>query len=70
MALLDKKEKEKKAAIQIYNKKMINYGNIKTKLKNNKEKLDVIKRKNEYMKLLICKLMKEKKQQMKNREIM
>ena len=61
MALLDKKEKEKKAAIQIYNKKMINYGNIKTKLKNNKEKLDVIKRKNEYMKLLICKLMKEKK---------
>ncbi len=61
MTLLEKKEKEKNAAIQLYNKKMINYANIKTKIKNNKEKLDVIRRKNEYMKLLICKLMTDKK---------
>ncbi len=61
MTLLEKKEKEKNAAIQLYNKKMINYANIKKKIKNNKEKLEVIRRKNEYMKLLICKLMIGKK---------
>ena len=61
MALLDKKENERKAVLQIHNQKMINYANIKEKLKDNKEKLDLIRRKNEYMKLLICKLMKEKK---------
>ena len=61
MALLDKKEKERKAVNQIYQQKMNNYSEIKTKIKNNKEKLDVIRRKNEYMKLLICKLMTDKK---------
>ena len=61
MALLDKKEKERKAVNQIYQQKMNNYSEIKTKIKNNKEKLDVIRRKNEYMKLLICKLMMDKK---------
>ena len=61
MALLDKKEKERKAVNQIYQQKMNNYSDIKTKIKNNKEKLDVIRRKNEYMKLLICKLMMDKK---------
>ena len=61
MTLLDKKEKERKAVNQIYQQKMNNYSDIKTKIKNNKEKLDVIRRKNEYMKLLICKLMMDKK---------
>ena len=40
---------------------MINYANLKEKLKDNKEKLDLIRRKNEYMKLLICKLMNDNK---------
>ena len=61
MALLDKKENERKAILQIHNQKMINYANLKEKLKDNKEKLDLIKIKNEYMKLLICKLMNENK---------
>ena len=61
MALLDKKENERKAILQIHNQKMINYANLKEKLKDNKEKLDLIRRKNEYMKLLICKLMNENK---------
>ena len=61
MTLLDKKENERKAVNQIYQQKMNNYSDIKTKIKNNKEKLDVIRRKNEYMKLLICKLMMDKK---------
>ena len=47
--------------MQILNQKMINYSNIKTKLNENKEKLDIIRRKNEYIKLLICKLISEKK---------
>ena len=61
MALLDKKENERKAILQIHNQKMINYANLKEKLKDNKEKMDLIRRKNEYMKLLICKLMNENK---------
>jgi len=61
LTLLDKKEKEKKEVIKIYNQKMINYANIKSKIRDNKEKLDIIRRKNEYMKLLICKLMTGKK---------
>jgi len=61
LALLDKKENERKAILQIHNQKMINYANLKEKLKDNKEKLDLIRRKNEYMKLLICKLMNENK---------
>ena len=54
LSLLEKKENDKKEVIQIYNQKMINYANMKEKLKDNKQKLDIIKRKNEYMKLLIC----------------
>ena len=61
MALLEKKEKEKKTVLQIYNQKLINYSKVKGKVKENKEKLDMIRRKNEYLKLLICKLMKDKK---------
>ena len=61
MALLEKKEKEKKAIFQVYNQKLINYSKVKGKVKENKEKLDMIRRKNEYLKLLICKLMKDKK---------
>ena len=61
MAILDKKEKEKKAIMQIYNQKWINYQNLKFKIKNNKEKLDTIRRKNEYMKMLICKIISENK---------
>ena len=33
--------------------------NLAEKIKNNKDKLERIKRKNEYLKILICKLMKE-----------
>ena len=62
LALLEKKENDKKAVMQIYNQKMINYSNIKETLKDNKEKLDIIRRKNEYMKLLICRLMNQEKQ--------
>ena len=47
--------------MQILNQKMINYSKMKTTLNENKEKLDIIRRKNEYMKLLICKLINEKK---------
>ena len=61
MALLEKKEMEKKSVLQIYNQKLNNYSKIKGKVKENKEKLDMIRRKNEYLKLLICKLMKDKK---------
>ena len=61
LALLEKKEMEKKSVLQIYNQKLNNYSKIKGKVKENKEKLDMIRRKNEYLKLLICKLMKDKK---------
>ena len=61
MAILDKKQQEKKAIMKIYNQKWINYENIKLKVKVNKEKLDIIKRKNEYLKMLICKIMSEQK---------
>ena len=61
LALLEKKEKEKKTVHQVYNQKLINYSKVKEKVKENKEKLDMIRRKNEYLKLLICKLMKDKK---------
>ena len=47
--------------MQIYNQKWINYQNLKFKIKNNKEKLDTIRRKNEYMKMLICKIISENK---------
>ena len=59
--MLEKKEMEKKSVLQIYNQKLNNYSKIKGKVKENKEKLDMIRRKNEYLKLLICKLMKDKK---------
>ena len=61
MAILDKKQQEKKAIMKIYNQKWINYENIKLKVKVNKEKLDIIKRKNEHLKMLICKIMSEQK---------
>ena len=61
MALLEKKEMEKRSVLQIYNQKLNNYSKIKGKVNENKEKLDIIRRKNEYLKLLICKLMKDKK---------
>ena len=59
--MLEKKEMEKKSVLQIYNQKLNNYSKIKGKVKENKEKLDIIRRKNENLKLLICKLMKDKK---------
>jgi len=61
LALLEKKEMEKRSVLQIYNQKLNNYSKIKGKVNENKEKLDIIRRKNEYLKLLICKLMKDKK---------
>ena len=61
LAILEKKENDKRAVMQILNQKMINYSKMKTTLNENKEKLDIIRRENEYMKLLICKLINEKK---------
>ena len=59
MATLEQKEIEKKKIFKLFNEKYKNYANIAQKVKQNKEKLDRIKRKNQNLKILICKLMKE-----------
>ena len=59
MATLEQKEIEKKKIYKLYNEKYRNFSNIAEKVKKNKEKLDIIKRKNQNLKILICKLMKE-----------
>jgi hypothetical protein len=59
LATLEQKEIEKKKIYKLYNEKYRNCSNIAEKVKKNKEKLDIIKRKNQNLKILICKLMKE-----------
>ena len=59
MATLEQKEIEKKKIYELYNEKYRNCSNIAEKVKKNKEKLDIIKKKNQNLKILICKLMKE-----------
>ena len=59
MAILEQKEIEKKKIYKLYNEKYIKLTNLACKIKNNKDKLDLVKKKNENMKKLICKLIKE-----------
>ena len=59
MATLEQKEIEKKKIYKLFSEKYKNCSNIVEKMKQNKEKLDRIKRKNQNLKILICKLMKE-----------
>ena len=59
MSFLEQKEIEKKKIIKLYNEKYIKCSNMASNMTQKKEKLDIIRRKNEYLKKLICKLMKE-----------
>ena len=59
MATLEQKEIEKKKIYKLFSEKYKNCSIIVGKVKQNKEKLDRIKRKNQNLKILICKLMKE-----------
>ena len=56
---MEQKEIEKKKIYKLYNEKYIKFSNLAYELKNNNNKLDIIRKKNEYMKILICKLIKE-----------
>jgi hypothetical protein len=56
---LEQKEIEKKKMYKLYNEKYIKCSNMVMNLTQKKDKLDIIKRKNAYLKKLICKLMKE-----------
>ena len=56
---MEQKENEKKKIYKLYNEKNIKCSNLANNIKQKKEKLDIIKKKNEYMKILICKLIKE-----------
>ena len=59
MSFLEQKEIEKKKMYKLYNEKSIKCSNMVMNLTQKKDKLDIIKRKNAYLKKLICKLMKE-----------
>ena len=59
MAVLEQKEIEKRKIYKLYNEIFIKLSNLVCKIKNNKDKLDLVKKKNENMKKLICKLIKE-----------
>ena len=59
MSFLEQKEIEKKKIIKLYNEKYIKCSNMASNVTQKKDKLDIIRRKNEYLKKLICKLMKE-----------
>ena len=59
MAVLEQKEIEKRKIYKLYNEKFNKLSNLACKIKNNKDKLDLVKKKNENMKKLICKLIKE-----------
>ena len=59
MAVLEQKEIEKRKIYKLYNEKFNKLSNLVFKIKNNKDKLDLVKKKNENMKKLICKLIKE-----------
>ena len=56
---MEQKEIEKKKMYKLYNEKYIKCSNMVMNLTQKKDKLDIIKRKNAYLKKLICKLMKE-----------
>ena len=56
---MEQKEIEKKKMYKLYNEKYIKCSNMVINLTQKKDKLDIIKRKNAYLKKLICKLMKE-----------
>jgi len=59
LSFLEQKEIEKKKMYKLYNEKSIKCSNMVMNLTQKKDKLDIIKRKNAYLKKLICKLMKE-----------
>ena len=59
MAVLEQKEIEKRKIYKLYNEIFIKLSNLVCKIKNNKDKLDLVKKKNDNMKKLICKLIKE-----------
>ena len=56
---MKQKEIEKKKVYRLYNEKYRENINCYEKMKKNFEKYNKIRRKNENMKILICKLMKE-----------
>ena len=56
---MEQKEIEKKKLYKLYNEKYIKLSNLAYKLKNNKDKFELVRKKNEYMKILICKLIRE-----------
>ena len=56
---MEQKEIEKKKMNKLYNEKYIKYSTLVNNVKQKKDKLDIIKKKNEYMKKIICNLMKE-----------
>ena len=60
LTCLKQKEIEKKNKYKLYSEKYHNNVNLCEKVKQKKDKLDIIKRKNENLKIIICKLMKEK----------
>ena len=57
---LEQKEVEKKNIYKKYNEKYIKCSDMALNIKIKKDKLDTIRRKNDYLKKLICKIMKEK----------
>ena len=59
LSTLERKESEKKRLNKICDEKYHKSMNLAEKINHNKNKLERIKRKNEYLKILICKLMKE-----------
>lgn len=56
---LEKKEKEKIDINKLYEEKLIKCYKMEANVKKNKDKLDRIRNKNQKLKILICKLMKE-----------
>lgn len=56
---MQQKEIEKKKIYKKYNEKFIKYSDMAMNVKQKKYKLETIRRKNEYLKKLICKIMKE-----------
>ena len=59
LAFAEQKENEKKKIYKLYRDKNNKCSKMAWNIKLKNDKLDIIKRKNEYMKILICKLMKE-----------
>ena len=59
LAFAEQKENEKKKIYKLYRDQNNKCSKMAWNIKLKNDKLDIIKRKNEYMKILICKLMKE-----------